>query len=147
MRPHFLMGLVLVGLSGCSSKPYEVTKVSGKVTLDGKPLPKAWVTFAPMASKEKLNPGPTSAGLTDGEGRYSLIVDPETPGSVVGRSRIYITTILGDGTANDRDGGRDGGGPRIPPDKVPQKYNIKTELTFDVPPGGTDQANFDLKSR
>jgi hypothetical protein len=34
----------------------------------------------------------------------------------------------------------------LPKDKVPQRYNTGTELTFDVPPSGTDQANFDLRS-
>jgi hypothetical protein len=29
---------------------------------------------------------------------------------------------------------------------VPTRYNDKSELTFDVPPGGTSQANFDRKA-
>jgi hypothetical protein len=29
-------------------------------------------------------------------------------------------------------------------EKLPAKYNQNTTLTFDVPPQGTDQANFDL---
>jgi hypothetical protein len=31
-------------------------------------------------------------------------------------------------------------------DKVPSRYNLGTELEFNVPPEGTDQANFDLTS-
>jgi hypothetical protein len=144
MRLHFLVGLVLVALLGCNSKPYQVARVSGRVTLDGKPLPKASITFAPMFSQENLNPGPTAAGVTDTDGRYALYIDQANPGAVVGKCRIYITTLLTDPALDDRDGG-----PPVkrPKDKVPEKYNQRTELVFDVPPGGTDQANFDLQSR
>jgi hypothetical protein len=144
MRKPILVGLVLVALSGCNNKPYKVAQVSGRVTLDGKPLPKASVTFAPMFSQENLNPGPTAAGMTDADGRYTLYIDQNNPGAVIGKCRIYITTLLTDPVLDDRDGG-----PPIkrPKDRVPEKYNQRTELIYDVPPGGTDQANFDLKSR
>jgi hypothetical protein len=146
MRLRVFVALVLVVVFGCSSQPYQVAQVSGRVTLDGKPLPKASVTFVPMASKDNQAPGPTAAGLTDADGRFKVEVDSRDPrkaGAVVGKCRIYITTVIGDAPADDRDAG----GPvkRIR-DKVPERYNMKTELVFDVPAGGTDQANFDLKS-
>ena len=144
MRECLWVGLILVALFGCSGKPYSVAQVSGKVTLDGKPLAKASITFAPMATKENIAPGPTATGLTDADGHYTLIFDKSTPGAVVGKCRIYITSVVSDGVADDRDGG--------PPvkrvkDKVPIKYNLNTELTYDVPASGTDQANFDLFSK
>jgi hypothetical protein len=142
MRPRLLVGLLLVSLFGC--KPYQVAQVAGKVTLDGKPLAKASITFAPMASKGNPAPGPTATGLTDADGRYQLIFDKNTPGAVVGKCRVYITSVVGDGTVEERDGG--------PPvkrvkDRVPAKYNLNTELTYDVPAGGSDRANFELTSR
>ena len=144
MRWHLWAGLGLVALCGCSGKPYQVSRVSGRVTLDGKPLPKASVTFAPMFSQENINPGPTAAGMTDADGRFTLYIDPANPGAVVGKCRIYITTLLSDPTFDDRDGGPPVKRPR---DRVPEKYNQRTELVFNVPAGGTDQANFDLRSR
>jgi len=129
---------------GCGPAAPRLAKVSGRVTLDGKPLPKASVTFAPMATKERPNPGPTAQGTTDEEGRYQLTLGTEanTAGAVVGKCRIYITTMI-----NPALDDRDAGGPRPKtPDRVPDKYKLGTELTFDVPPGGTDQANFDLTS-
>ncbi|MCI0459695.1 MAG: DUF4198 domain-containing protein [Gemmataceae bacterium] len=144
MRLHLFVGLVLVVVFGCSSKPYKVAPVSGRVTLNGKPLPKASVTFVPMATKENQNPGPTAQDVTDADGRFKVAIDPETPGAVVGKCRIYISTLLSDPDADSRDAG----GPiKNVRDKVPEKYNQKTELVFDVPAAGTDQANFDLKSR
>lgn len=143
MWPRAFVLLVLLTAIGCGGKPYQLAQVSGKVTLDGVPLPNASVTFVPMASKENQNPGPTAQGKTDAGGRFKLDVDPATPGAVVGKCRIYITTVISEPTAADRDAG---GVPKIK-DKVPPRYNIQTELTFDVPAGGTDQANFELKSR
>jgi hypothetical protein len=139
-----LIFLFVAVVAGCGPKPIRVARVGGRVTLDGKPLPKASVTFVPMASKENLNPGPTAQGMTDSEGRYQLSVDPSTPGAVVGKCRIYITTRLSDPAIDDRDAG----GPvrSLPRDKVPQKYNTGTGLEFDVPPAGTTEANFDLTS-
>jgi hypothetical protein len=132
-----------VFFTACADSGPKVAQVSGRVTLDGKPLPKASVTFVPMATKERPNPGRTAAGMTDENGRYQLSVDVTTPGAVVGQCRIYITTLQSDPAADDRDAG----GPRPKfRDRVPAKYNQGTELTFEVPPAGTDQANFDLTS-
>jgi hypothetical protein len=144
MRQRLLVGFILVALFGCSGKPYDVAQVSGKVMLDGKPLDKASITFAPMATKENIAPGPTATGITDAEGRYQMIFDKRTPGAVVGMCRVYITSLVSDDTADDRDGG--------PPvkrvkDRVPAKYNLNTKLTYDVPAGGSDQADFDLYSQ
>jgi hypothetical protein len=144
MRLRFFAALALAVLCGCNSKPYSVATVSGRVTLDGKPLPKASITFVPMATKENIAPGPTATALTDADGRYTLTVDKDTPGAVVGRCRIFVTTRFTDSPPPDRDGGLP---MRLPKDKVPEKYNTRTELTFDVPTGGTDHADFDLKSR
>lgn len=146
MRRCFVIALALVGLAGCGGKPYKVARVSGRVTLDGKPLAKAVVTFVPQATRENIAPGPTAAAFTDDDGRYALGIDRDTPGAVVNKCRIWITSPTNDPTPPDQDGG--------PPvfkkkakDRIPEKYNSQTELVYDVPAGGTDQANFDLKSR
>lgn len=137
------LAICLAAFLGCGPTPPRVAKVSGRVKLDGKALAKASVTFVPMATKGNENPGPTAQGMTNAEGRYELSVDTTTPGAVVGKCRIYITTILSDPAIDERDAG----GPiRKVRDKVPPRYNLATELEFDVPRAGTDQANFDLTS-
>jgi hypothetical protein len=130
-------------VAGCGDRAPRIAPVSGRVTLDGKPLGKGSITFVPTATKENQAPGPTAQALTDADGRYQLSVDVSTPGAVVGKCRIYITTLLSDPATDDRDAG--GPRPKVR-DRVPAKYNQGTELTFDVPPTGTDQANFDLTS-
>jgi len=146
MRLLLIVTLALAPLCGCSSKPYRVAQVSGRVTLDGKPLAKGHITFVPLGTKENQAPGPTAWSFTDADGRYKLVINPATPGAVVGKCRIFITGLDQPMLAEDD---RDVGGRRVKlvRDPVPEKYNKRTELVYDVPAGGTDQANFELKSR
>ena len=63
--------LLVVGLAailGCSggSKPYKTAAVSGRVTLDGRPLPGARVTFQPVHNPQSgLLSGPEAHAVTD----------------------------------------------------------------------------------
>jgi hypothetical protein len=141
MRPIALYPLCLVVAVGCAKEPYQVASVSGRVTLNGKALPNAWVHFAPMGSL-KSDPGPTSQGKTDANGQYTLrlSVAANTPGAVVGKSKVYITTAdyAGQGPQPDAGG-------KSTKEILPARYHRDSILTFDVLPEGTDKANFDLK--
>jgi hypothetical protein len=140
------MGLLRFGLStvvslafaGCGSES-SVVPVSGKVTLDGKALPKAHVSFQPRATAGNQDAGTGSYSVTDDEGSYVLrLTDSDKPGAVVGTHRVEINLMSGGG---DRD-------PKTMPrvKTLPLKYNRQSELQFEVKPGGTSAANFDLKS-
>ena len=131
MRLRLIVALASAVLCGCHSRPYSVALVSGRVTLDGKPLPKASITFVPLGTKENMAPGPTATAITDADGRYVLTVDKDTPGAIVGRCRIFVTTRFTDAPPPDQDGGLP---VRMPKDKVPDRYNVRTDLTYDVPP-------------
>jgi hypothetical protein len=144
MQPRWFIGLCVALAFGCSGK-YKVSQVSGRVTLNGKPLARGSVTFVPMGSKENQAPGPTAWGPIDADGRYKLAIDPKTPGTVVGKCRVYISGVLPDEKAVNDDSDT-GGKRRLPRDPVPPRYNKNTDLVYDVPPGGTDKADFDLKS-
>ncbi|HJZ58381.1 MAG TPA: DUF4198 domain-containing protein [Gemmataceae bacterium] len=143
VRPGLLGVPLLVAALGCGGGPYKVAPVSGTVTLDGKPLANAWVTFMPVGTKDNPDPGPTAAGKTDAQGKFTLAIEPGRPGAVVGKHKVAINSAGGD----EKGGDRDAGGPRGPREKLPDVYNYKTTLTFDVPPEGTETANFELKSR
>ncbi len=137
MRRWLLMtGLVL--LAGCGGET-KFAPVSGRVTLNEKPLADAWVNFQPIGTKDR-DPGPGSVGKTDKDGRYSLRVDASRSGAVVAQHRVMIST-----RGDKAEGDADAGGTRYP-DKVPLRFNFETILRCDVPPAGRTDANYDLKS-
>jgi hypothetical protein len=131
--------LVLPLAFGCGGKTGPVP-VSGRVTLDNKPLRKAKVNFQPIGREGDNNPGGGSFAETDAEGHFTLkTVFGEQDGAVVGTHRVEISAFDREvDPANDRDRRRN---------LVPPEYNSGTKLRFEVPSGGTREANFDLKSR
>jgi hypothetical protein len=137
--PVWLVVAIAVLFGGCNPAG-KVVPVSGVVTLDGKPLANAHLAFQPQAAGGTTSAGTGSYALTDASGAYKLrLADTDQPGAVIGSHRVEINLQI---EADDRD-------PRTrPPAKVlPARYNTSTELRFEVKPGGTDKANFDLKSR
>jgi hypothetical protein len=140
MRTHLPPVVLLLLLAGCAQ---SVAPVSGRITLDEKPLANATVTFQPIS--EDANPGPGSQGKTDSNGQFTLkLMNKEnTIGAVVGKHKVSITAYDGD------DKEIPSSGSDMKPFRkriVPAAYNAKSTLTFDVPAGGTASANFDLKS-
>lgn len=122
----------LLAATGCSDASME--KVSGTVTMDGKPLPRARLLFTPSGTKS--NPGSGSYAITGPDGRYELRqVDPDREGALVGPHRVEITTVF-----ESRDDGR------LPKETIPKRYNEDSELTFEVTPGGSSTADFQLQS-
>jgi hypothetical protein len=137
LRRWPVLAALLVLSTGCDSGPYKTARVSGRVTLNGSPLADAAVTFQPVATKGK-DPGPGSGGVTDADGRYTLtLVGKTTRGAVVGKHKVLITMYQKDDPADDR--------PK-PVKRLPKRYNSKTELQFEVPSGGSDSADFNLKA-
>jgi hypothetical protein len=136
----FSFVLVLL-LAGCGGRSVKTTPVSGRVTLDGKPLPDAMVMFVPAvgASPADQDPLPSSVGTTDGDGRYSLVLNSggKANGAVVGKHKVIIT-LGSQGSSSETK--------RTFHKQLPQRYNRKTELECEIPPDGRNDANFDLKS-
>jgi hypothetical protein len=135
-----LMGVVLTFLfTGCGGSPRTVP-VSGRVTLNGQPLANATVMFVPVTDETVKNPPPSSVGLTDSDGRYSLMLntDSKVKGAVVGKHKVMIT--LG----APQQGGSSADTKRTFQKQLPQRYNRKTELACEVPTNGRDDANFPL---
>jgi len=80
---------LLLALGGCNGgpKPPPLAVVTGRVTLDGKPLPKGVVVFHP--DRFKGTTGPTGAGEIDQNGRY-LIRTAGRNGALVGWHVITV---------------------------------------------------------
>lgn len=86
MKALCLSLLVLAGFSlGCGSG-YNLHPVTGKVTLDGEPLPGATVTFKPLAE------GKPATGMADANGVYTITdMRPDAgPGAEPGEYRVGI---------------------------------------------------------
>jgi hypothetical protein len=136
-----LIPIVLILLAaGCGGGAHRIAPVSGKITLDGKPLNNASVLFGPIGSADNKEPGPSAVGKTDAEGRFSLMaVDGSmTPGAVVGKNKVVITAGANDDPNDPK---------RTFHKQLPAKYNRNSTLVFDVPAEGTDAANFELSSK
>ncbi len=137
MRKLTCIGL-LIFTTGCGLR---TAPVSGRVTLDNKPLVNAMVIFFP--DSDDKNPGPGSQGKTNENGEYSLKLNAgNANGAMIGKHKVSITGYEGD------DGSIASSGPDMAFRKliVPAEYNSESKLTFEVPSGGSTSANFDLKS-
>src|SRR5262245_63242316 len=129
--------LALAGLAGCGSR--KIVPVSGVVKLDGKAYPNAVVSFQPVGTKSSPNPGRGSSGVTDQDGKFSLIYDGEKSGALVGKHRVRIFTQLGgpdtEGTVQPAKRGV-----KVQGEPIPPEWNEYSEKEFEVPAGGTDSA-------
>jgi hypothetical protein len=80
----------LVVLDGCGRRLPSVVPVQGTVLLDGKPLPKASVTFIPQL--DRFGAESNSMAETDEEGRFTLTCTYKgQPGAVVGKHVVVVT--------------------------------------------------------
>ena len=139
MRARLLLGFALVLGLGCGSGKFA--PVSGTVTMNGKPLGGALVIFSPIAKEGSIDAGPGSSGKTNDKGEYTLTSDTGGTGAFVGKHRVSVS-LMNPGTGESDDRRR----PGQLVNQVPVRYNGKTELTYEVPAGGTEKANFALKS-
>lgn len=126
------LSLLSLATLGCGSSAYDINSVTGVVTMDGKPLPNARVTFTPQD-------GRPSYGISDESGRYELRYIRDILGAEVGQHTVAITTEYE--------------APPItappmeqPPETIPPRYNRATTLTADVQ-AGSNEFNFDLESK
>lgn len=145
----FLVALLICG--GCNTSPrsnydlVDLVNASGTVTLDGKPLSQAVVTF-------EAEDGQFSYAMTNSSGGYTLQFDTEKKGVTPGKKIVRISTtrkILGLNAeeggeeASGEGGGEEGSTPaKTNTELVPAKYNKASELTAEVT---LDQTRYDFE--
>ena len=128
-------------LAGCGASGGFVP-VSGKVTLDGQPLANAHVAFQPLSKPGTDTPGVGSYAVTGADGGFIMhSAENDQPGAVEGKHRVEIN-LKSD--SSDADPRLRASQPKV---VLPLKYNRQSELTFEVPAGGSSAANFELKSQ
>ena len=136
MRARWLVGIGMLLLAGCSAG-YKVAPVSGRITMNGDPLPRAQITFQPLSSGGE-EPGPGSSAVTDDDGRYVLkLLSSGKPGAVVGRHRVMIFTYRPSNSKEET---------AVPVETIPACFNLESKLSADVPPEGTQTADFPLET-
>jgi len=146
MRSRWLIGLALLAACGCGGgSSHKIAHVSGKVTLNGKPLANATVNFQPFPPEGSIDAGEASVGKTNENGEFTLSTLKGSKGAQVGKHHVLIMSQFTKAPEDDSRPPR-GGFPQD--DLVPKRYGMgqKDEITFDVPSGGTDKAIFTLTS-
>ncbi|WDI42572.1 carboxypeptidase-like regulatory domain-containing protein [Bremerella sp. P1] len=129
-RLLYCFALILsTSLLGCNGNQEGVT---GTVTLDGQPLPKAEVVFTPTEG------GRPATAMTDASGKYDLVYTIDQTGAPPGE---YVVRIRAARTETGEDG-RD----VMTPESVPAKYNEQSQLIVEVQEGASNQFDFDLES-
>lgn len=143
-RNHLLMLSMMAfcvsvaGCGGAGSDQPDLGLVKGVISFEGQPLPGASVTFMPVSGR------PASA-KTDDAGYYELVYIRNTPGCKTGMNKVVITS-MSEGEDEMELEGDDVLVDTTKPvkEKVPARYNVKTELKVDVKPG-ENNFDFDLK--
>jgi hypothetical protein len=135
--------LFIAALAGCGQGSSVNAPVSGRITINSRPLAGGNIVFQPVAGAGGVTAGRGSNGSCDDEGRYQLETVDGKSGAVVGTHRVRIY-----GPKPKRSSADDSGGPKDQASQlVPERYNYRTELTFVVPPVGTTQADFELTTK
>lgn len=140
----YLAAVAWLGCSGGDPNEPKQFPVSGTVTLDGKPLAKATVTFTPVGNTR----GAGATGKTDQEGRYQLTYLRGKMGAPAGQYRVAISKrVMPDGKDVPDDD-------KTPPiesparETLPPRYSSEQDSTLSatVPEGG-GTLDFALKSK
>ena len=122
------LACLMVGCGGASGAP-ELGDVSGTILLDGQPLANASIEFTPTA-------GRGSVATTDAAGHYALKYTNTLNGAVLGSHTVRIST------GKSASGGEGGEVQKAVPERIPPKYNSKTEEKVEVKAGSN---TFDYK--
>ncbi len=134
-RSFFYLSLISASTlaTGCGGAAGpELGRLSGTVTLDGKPLANARIVFQPTG--QLASP---SVSDTAEDGAFELRFNRDRKGVLPGSHQIRVTTarVVTDASGKETD----------VQEVLPAKYNAKTELTYDVKTG-SNQLDLKLES-
>jgi hypothetical protein len=79
-----ILTLFVLFFTGCGGKGPKTARVSGTVTMSGKPLPKVGVTFLPTKK------GPAATGVTNENGEFTLTTTRKGDGAVLGKHKVTV---------------------------------------------------------
>lgn len=122
---YFLSSQIIVGKGNLP----PLGAVSGKVMMNGKPLPNATVRFIPLddEGKRERKGASVAMGLTDDVGHYRLLYVKDTYGAAIGKNLIQIQAK--DETGHER---------------VQNEFGSLSQVQREVKPG-SQEFDFDVK--
>lgn len=147
----FSVLILLAAMTGCGGDD-RVGSVRGTVTLDGKPVGDAGVTFMPKAG------GRPAFGITAADGTYELTTFEIGDGALIGNHLITITAVDERVSSKTEALSEELGSlaevvqPNTRPKqvwRVPERYSESDSsgLEFEVKRGEKNQADFSLKDK
>lgn len=139
MKYFVALTACLFACIGCSNSEHAVVPVSGRVTLNEKPLSNATIYTQPIAATGELNAGPGSAALTNENGEFELELQTEdTKGAIAGDVKLRIVENGAKRAATDDR-------------SVAFKRSVPSDyyegVTYTIPAEGTDAMNIDLETK
>jgi len=129
MAPVGLLLLLLLGVSGCGDS--TMSDVSGKVTLDGKPVEQGVISFYPMDGKTSTTGGSIKDGTYLVKVPIGVMEVKISMPKVVGKKKLYDAANSPERT--------------LTAEALPPRYNDKSELRLEVTPGKVEK-DWELKS-
>jgi hypothetical protein len=135
-----LAALLVLTAAGCSRSGSDVTPVSGRVTVDGKPAAGAVVTFHPLTpTADAARP----TARADEDGRFRLTTRAESDGAPPGEYRVTVAWREAAAAKRAAEG-----------DELPAKTAVpdthtrpeSTPLRATVQPGANDPLAIDIKT-
>ena len=131
-------GLGILMALGCQPSGPELATVTGKITLDGKPMYGVVVTFTAEG-------GSASYGVTDTQGVYTLMFTDTKAGAMVGTNQVTLESPRVSPSELEELKAQ---GQEIPAEvaPVPRKYSATGALTAEVE-SGKNTIDFELTSK
>lgn len=124
---------------GCEQSPYVLAPVRGTVTIDGQPLSRAKVMFAPVEVANNPNPGKPAFGILKDDGSFVLTTCEKDDGAVVGEHWLTIIKL----------GGKSGGATLVSnlPKSAPQFSRLTMPQRVSVLSGQENQVHLKLTAQ
>lgn len=132
------VGLAAAAAVGCEAG-LDLAPVSGRVLLDGEPLPFGYVRFHPQT-------GPPAQGEIGQGGAFTMATSEPGDGALVGQHRVSVLCFEGHDPA--RRGQAPAGEVALGRPLIPLNYTRSgmSGLSVDVPPEGLDDYVIELSS-
>jgi hypothetical protein len=126
-------------ISGCGPGTDGRVKAAGEVMLDGTPLDNGTIELHPKS------PGGTMTGGMINNGKFEILAEEgPKPGSY--EVRVFAASGAG-ASANTSEPPGPESQAKAPAERIPPRFNVKSELTTEIGANGEEALKFEVKSK